>query len=173
MAATRPVLAARARNTSTATAGSLRPTIGDGTNNPLAIAVMRDRQFQAPKRLSKALDGTVGAAPVSTAGALPAFFSGSASCFDEEGLAAAALAVLVSAGGDADFARDAPAALCPIFAAEAAGFDLGAEASAGCVAREAAPWSSVLEPNKLLKKLPDPLELPGTAEATCTDERGA
>jgi hypothetical protein len=30
-----------------------------------------------------------------------------------------------------------------------------------------------LAPNQLLKKLPTPLELPGTAEATCTDERGA
>ena len=97
----------------------------------MAIAVASDRQFQAPKRLSKALEGTVGAAPLSTPGALPAFFSGSASCFDEEGLAAAAFAVLVSAGGGADFGRAALAALCPVFAAEAAGFDLDADASAG------------------------------------------
>src|SRR6516165_11734397 len=93
--------------------------------------VARDCQFQAPKRLSKPLEGTVGAAPLSTPGALPAFFSGSASCFDEEGLAAAAFAVLVSAGGGADLGRDALAALCPVFAAEAAGFDLDADASAG------------------------------------------
>src|SRR5262249_50988318 len=98
--------------------------------------VARDRQFQEPKRFSKPLEGTVGAAPLSTPGALPAFFSGSASCFDEEGLVAAAFAVLVSAGG-ADFGRTEVAALCPVFAAEAAGFDLDAEASAGWVGREA------------------------------------
>jgi hypothetical protein len=97
----------------------------------LAIAVAPDRQFQAPKRFSKPLEGTVGAAPLSTLGALPAFFSGSASCFDEEGLVAAAFAVLVSADGGADLGRDALAALCPVFAAEAAGFDFDAEASAG------------------------------------------
>jgi len=96
----------------------------------LAIAVAPDRQFQAPKRFSKPLEGTVGAAPLSTLGALPAFFSGSASCFDE-GLVAAAFAVLVSGDGGADLGRDALAALCPVFAAEAAGFDLDADASAG------------------------------------------
>ena len=97
----------------------------------MAIAVAPDRQFQAPKRFSKPLEGTVGAAPLSTLGALPAFFSGSASCFDEEGLVAAAFAVLVSTDGGADLGRDAQAALCPVFAADAAGFDFDAEASAG------------------------------------------
>src|SRR5262249_8811649 len=82
-----------------------------------------------------------------------------ASCFDGEGLVAAAFAVLVSAGGGSDFARAVPAALCPRFAAEAAGFDFDAEASAGWVAREAAPWSSGLEPNRLLEKLPTPPRL--------------
>ena len=96
----------------------------------MAAAIAPDCQFQAPKRLSKPLEGTVGAAPLSTPGALPAFFSGSATCFDDEGLAAAAFAVLVSAGG-ADFGRAALAALCPVFAAEAAGFDFDADASAG------------------------------------------
>src|SRR5262249_49081856 len=96
--------------------------------------VARDRQFQEPKRFSKPLEGTVGAAPLRPPGALPAFFSGSASCFDEEGLVAAAFAVLVSAGG-ADFGRAALVALCPVFAADAAGFDLDAEASAGWGAR--------------------------------------
>src|SRR5262249_1701963 len=103
--------------------------------------VARDRQFQEPKRFSKPLEGTVGAAPLRTPGALPAFFSGSASCFDEEGLVAVAFAVLVSAGG-ADFGRAALAALCPVFAAEAAGFDLDAEASAGwCVGEAPGVWA--------------------------------
>ena len=124
--------------------------------------------FQAPKRFSKPPEGTVGAAPLSCPLELAAVRSGSASCFDEEGLVADAFAVLVSADEGADLGRDALAALCPVFAAEAAGFDLDADASAGCVARE----SSALEPNRLLKKLPTPPELPGTAEATCTDERG-
>src|SRR5262249_8820402 len=126
-----------------------------------------DRQFQEPKRFSKPLEGTVGAAPLSTPGALPAFFSGSASCFDEEGLVAAAFAVLVSAGG-ADFGRAALAALCPVFAADAAGFDLDAEASAGWVAREASGFG----PDRLLEKLPTPLELPRPPQGARTHERG-
>src|SRR5262245_212977 len=97
----------------------------------LSSVVARGVQFQAPKRLSKPPEGTVGAAPLSTPVAFPVSFCGSASCFDGEGLIAAAFAVLVSAGGGADFGRPAPAALCPRFAAEAAGFDFDAEASAG------------------------------------------
>src|SRR5262249_59977663 len=98
----------------------------------LSLVLARGPQFQAPKRLSKPLEGIVGAAPLSRPGALPVSFCGSAfaSCFDGEGLVAA-FAVLVSAGGGSDFGRDAPAALCPRLAAEAAGFDLDVCASAG------------------------------------------
>src|SRR5262249_59189082 len=91
----------------------------------------------------------VGAAPPSRPGALPVSFCGSAfaSCFDGGGLVAA-FAVLVSAGGGSDFGRDAPAALCPRFAAEAAGFDFDADASAGWGAR----GSSAFGAARLLEK---------------------
>src|SRR5262249_60935305 len=105
----------------------------DGRNDPLPDFTSSDvgLQFQAPKRLSKPPEGIAGAAPLSSPVAFPVSFCGSASCFDGEGLVAAAFAVLVSAGGDSDFGRAVPAALCPRFAAEAAGFEFDAEASAG------------------------------------------
>src|SRR5262249_56340809 len=101
----------------------------------------------------------VGAAPLSRPGALPVSFCGSvfASCFDGGGLVAA-FAVLVSAGGASDFGRDAPAALCPRFAPEAAGFDFAADASAGL----GPPRASALGPNRLLKKPPAPPDIPRT-----------
>src|SRR5262249_52057814 len=123
----------------------------------LSLVLARGPQFQAPKRLSKPLEGLVGAAPLSRPGALPVSFCGSAfaSCFDGEGLVAA-FAVLVSVGGGSDFGRDAPAALCPRFAAEAAGFDFDADASAGWVPRGA----PALGPDRLLKELPPPPQPP-------------
>src|SRR5262249_60069208 len=96
--------------------------------------------------------GIVGAAPPSRPVAFPVSFCGSASCFDGEGLVAAAFAVLVSAGGGSDFARAVPAALCPRFAAEAAGFDFGAEASAGWRPPGAAPWASGLGAHRLVQE---------------------
>src|SRR5262249_59068626 len=111
-------------------------------------------QFQAPKRLSKPPEGIAGAAPLSGPLAFPVSFCGSASCFDGEGLVAAAFAVLVSAGGGSDFGRAVPAALCPRFAAEAAGFDFDVEASAGWVGRGGAAWASGFGPDRFLGEAP-------------------
>ena len=90
--------------------------------------------FQAPKRFSKPPEGTVGAAPLSCPLELAVIRSGwaLASCFGAAGLAAlaVALAVLVSA------VRGVLAALGAAFAV-AARFGLDADASAGCVVREA------------------------------------
>src|SRR5262249_37020097 len=128
LADTRRFARAGASNTSTATGGSPKQTIDDGrqrtdgTARCLSSALARGLQFQAPKRLSKPPEGIVGAAPLSSPVAFPVSFCGSASCFDGEGLVAAAFAVLVSAGGGSDFARAVPAALCPRFAAGAGGF---------------------------------------------------
>src|SRR5262245_43406219 len=108
----------------------------DGTIRRLSLVLARGAQFQAPKRLSKPPEGTVGAAPLTRPAALPVSFCGSASGFDGDGLVAA-FAVLVSVGGGSDFRRGLPAALCPAFA-EAAYFDFDAEAWAGSVARAAA-----------------------------------
>src|SRR5262249_62378110 len=100
----------------------------------------------------------VGAAPLSRRGALPVSFCGSAfaSCFDGGGLVAA-FAVLVSAGGGSDFGRDAPAALCPRFAPEAAGFDFAADASAGRGPRGA----PALGPHRFGDERPTPPQIPG------------
>src|SRR5262249_61085255 len=105
---------------------------------------------------SKRPEGIAGAAPLSSPGAFPVSFCGSAfaSCFDGEGLVAAAFAVLVSAGGGSDFGRAVPAALCPRFAAEAAGFDFDAEASAGWGACGAAPLGPGFGAHRVLEKTP-------------------
>src|SRR4029077_1998200 len=97
----------------------------------------------------------VGAAPLSRLVVVVALLCDSAlaSCFCcGEGLTAAAFAVFASAGVGAGF-----------FAAVVVCAGL-----AGAAAAAAALWSSLFDPNRLLKKPP---ELP--AEATCTDERGA
>src|SRR5215510_1270064 len=107
----------------------------DGTIRRLSLVLARGAQFQAPKRLSKPPEGTVGAAPLTRPAALPVSFCGSASGFDGEGLVAA-FAVLVSAGGGSDFGRAAPAALCTAVA-EAANFDREAAAWSGFVGRAA------------------------------------
>ena len=75
-------------------------------------------------------------------------------------MTAAAFAVFASAGVGAGFF--AAVVVCAGLAGAAADFAFAGSAGA------AAPWSSVFDPNRLLKKPP---ELP--AEATCTDERGA
>src|ERR1700754_5053773 len=105
----------------------------------------------------------VGAAPLSRLVVVVALLCDSAlaSCFCcGEGLTAAAFAVFASAGDGAGFF--AAAVVCAGLAGAAA--DFGFAGSTGA----AALWSSLFDPNRLLKKPP---ELP--AEATCTDERGA
>src|SRR6478609_558743 len=105
----------------------------------------------------------VGAAPLSRLVVVVALLCDSAlaSCFCcGEGLTAAAFAVFASAGDGAGFF--AAVVVCAGLAGAAADFAFAG--SAGAVAL----WSSVFDPNRLLK---NPPELP--AEATCTDERGA
>src|SRR3954453_20964406 len=105
----------------------------------------------------------VGAAPLSRLVVVVALLCDSAlaSCFcGGEGLTAAAFAVLASAGEGAGFF--AAAVVCADLAGAAADFGFAGSAGVG------APWSSLFDPNRLLK---NPPELP--AEATCTDERGA